>query len=63
MQNLRDNKDPDKRDPIVAHTDSPAERSKKRRAGYLLVLGIIVVALLVLGEWLLNGTIMLSKGQ
>jgi hypothetical protein len=63
MQKFDDDYKGDRRDPIVSQSASPAERSKKRRAGYLIVFGIVIVALPVLAEWLLNGTIMLSKAQ
>ncbi len=52
---------PSKKDPIVSPTDNTPRRAKKRRAGYLLVLGIVIVALLVLIEWLVNGTIIFSN--
>jgi len=52
---------PSKNDPIVSPTDNAPQRAKKRRAGYLLVLGLVIVALLVFIEWLVNGTIMFSN--
>jgi len=48
-------------DPIVSPSDSPVRKSKKRRAGYFIIAGLCIIALLALAEWLINGTIMLSK--
>jgi len=58
MKSPKENKDP-----IVSPADSPKQRSRKRRAGYFLVLGIVIIALLVLAEWLVNGTIMFSQAR
>lgn len=57
------NKNRDGKDPIVSPSDSPARKSRKRRAGYLIIMGLCIVALLVLAEWLINGTIMLSNAH
>jgi hypothetical protein len=58
---IEENKHQNRDDPIVSPSDSPSQKSKKRRAAYLIVLGLCIIALLVLTEWLVNGTIMLSK--
>lgn len=62
MQNDEE-KDRDRNDPIVSPSDSPSQKRSKRRAGYFIVIGFCIVALLVLAEWLLNGTIMLSNAH
>jgi hypothetical protein len=50
-------------DPIVSANDSPQQKSRKRRAGYLIVLALLIIALLTLAEWILNGTIIFSNAR
>ncbi len=58
-----DGKDKENNDPIVSPNDSPGRKRKKRRAGYFIIAGLCIIALLALAEWLINGTIMLSKSH